>query len=451
VKPTSFPNTGIRWFARTGAVLLAGWALAATAVNLPPEQRQLELDSFELVWTTLRDQHFDATFGGLDWQGVHDELRLKIESALTREETSRILRDLAHRLGQSHVTIIPAELSASTAGSDDTDDAKGGSGLEARVIETCALVIKVDPGSPAETAGVRPGWEIVRIRQEDVPAQIARFAKELQGHPQKDLILSGELGWALRGKVGERLALRFIDGKGETVDLAAPLAEPRGQLFQLGHCPPVAVWIETRILGTNIGYIAFNAFMDPVRLMPTFNETMEHAIRDRAKGVILDLRGNTGGMGAMVMGMGGWFLNAQEGFLGTLHLRTNELKHIVWSRPQLYRGPVAVLVDTLSLCGSEVLAAGLRENGRGRIFGTRTGGVARAGSVMRLPNGDLFMFAMADFRTRNGQRIKGVGVTPDVEANHTRESLLAGRDVMLEAALNWILTQDNDNQTQERK
>jgi carboxyl-terminal processing protease len=211
------------------------------------------------------------------------------------------------------------------------------------------------------------------------------------------------------------------------------------------------VWIETRILGTNIGYIAFNAFMDPVRLMPTFNETMEHAIRDRAKGVILDLRGNTGGMGAMVMGMGGWFLNAQEGFLGTLHLRTNELKHIVWSRPQLYRGPVAVLVDTLSLCGSEVLAAGLRENGRGRIFGTRTGGVARAGSVMRLPNGDLFMFAMADFRTRNGQRIKGVGVTPDVEANHTRESLLAGRDVMLEAALNWILTQDNDNQTQERK
>ena len=56
------------------AVLLAGVPLYG---QLAAAQKQLNLDSFETVWTTIRDKHWDKNPGGLDWQAVHDELRPK--------------------------------------------------------------------------------------------------------------------------------------------------------------------------------------------------------------------------------------------------------------------------------------------------------------------------------------------------------------------------------------
>ena len=48
------------------------WALCASA--LTPEQRRLNIDSFEYVWKTVRDKHWQTKPGGLDWQAVHEEL-----------------------------------------------------------------------------------------------------------------------------------------------------------------------------------------------------------------------------------------------------------------------------------------------------------------------------------------------------------------------------------------
>ena len=51
----------------------------------PPtaEQREKNVESFEVVWRTIRDTHFDPKLGGLDWQAVHDELKPRVENART--------------------------------------------------------------------------------------------------------------------------------------------------------------------------------------------------------------------------------------------------------------------------------------------------------------------------------------------------------------------------------
>ena len=64
--------------------LLLGIPLRAA---LTPEQRKLNIQSFEYVWTAIRDKHWQTMPGGLDWQAIHDEYRPKIDAAVSMDAT----------------------------------------------------------------------------------------------------------------------------------------------------------------------------------------------------------------------------------------------------------------------------------------------------------------------------------------------------------------------------
>ena len=119
-------------------------------------------------------------------------------------------------------------------------------------------------------------------------------------------------------------------------------------------------WIEVRRIDGRIGYIAFNNFMHPLHVMKAFNEAMASFMD--AEGLVIDLRGNTGGMGAMAMGMMGWLVEGEED-IGTLRLRELTLDLEVRPRPETYTGPVAVLVDGLSCSAAEFFSGGLLSTG----------------------------------------------------------------------------------------
>jgi carboxyl-terminal processing protease len=74
-----------------------------------PEQ-QLNIESFEKVWTTIRDKHWDPKLGGLDWEAIHDEFRPQIEGANSRARVRSLISSMVSRLGQSHFSIIPMEV-----------------------------------------------------------------------------------------------------------------------------------------------------------------------------------------------------------------------------------------------------------------------------------------------------------------------------------------------------
>ena len=141
------------------------------------------------------------------------------------------------------------------------------------------------------------------------------------------------------------------------------------------------------------------------------------------------------------MGMAGFFIDATDQKLGTMYLRDATLKFGVNPRPEVFNGPVAVLVDGLSASTSEILAGGLQDLKRARIYGTRTAAAALPSNFERLPNGDGFQFAVANYISEGGKPLEGLGVTPDQEVKLTRAELLAGRDSVLNAALAWIRLQ----------
>ena len=74
---------------------------------LTPEQRQLNLESFDMVWTTIRDKHWDPELGGLDWDAVKAELRPRMVTATTMGEARGILNTLINRLEVSHLRDLP--------------------------------------------------------------------------------------------------------------------------------------------------------------------------------------------------------------------------------------------------------------------------------------------------------------------------------------------------------
>jgi carboxyl-terminal processing protease len=173
-----------------------------------------------------------------------------------------------------------------------------------------------------------------------------------------------------------------------------------------------------------------------------------------ADGIVIDLRGNPGGLAGMIMGVAGHFMT-ERATLGVMKTRQSEMKfpanprlvNAAGERVEPYKGPVAILVDGMTGSASECFSGGLQSLGRARVFGQTSMGQALPALFDRLPNGDVLIHAWGDFVTGTGVRIEGRGVVPDEPVALTRSDLLAGHDAALDEALAWIdrVRKDNRN------
>lgn len=416
------------------------------APPLTAEQVQLNLDSFDMVWTTVRDKHWDPTLGGLDWEAVGQELRPKVAAAATMNEARQVMQEMVERLGQSHFGIFPGSVYEDAAAASGTEEGvghgSGGSvGLDVRVRDGATLVVKVLPGSPADQAGIKPGWEVVTVRGDSLAPRVARLVESLPDNTSRGLMLSMAMNARLDGDTGGKLPLVLSDSTGFLVDLELDLEPARGTSTTFGNLPAVRVWHEMRRLPGDIGYFAFNYFLGIMDVMPAFNSAMDGFTGlggDPARGVIIDLRGNPGGLGAMAMGMSGWFVDGKGQQLGVMTMRGGELKFVVNPRARRYEGPVAILIDEVSASTAEIMAGGLKDLGRAKLFGATSAGAALPSMIEKLPNGDGFQYAVANYVSRGGQPLEGFGVAPDFPVPVSRKSLLADGDPVLDAAVAWI-------------
>jgi carboxyl-terminal processing protease len=408
--------------------------IAQQPEGLSAGRRAEHLAAFDRVWTIVRDRHWDPTLNGVDWEGAKRELRPRVEAAASDSDARAAMNALIDRLGQTHFNVIPGELFALL--SDGSTSSSGDSGIRARVIERRAIVSSVVAGSAASRAGVKPGWELLRIGDIEIRSRLERLANELPDTLLKPADLATAVEGRLKGRVGEVIRLQCDSGDGRTRALTIPLEVPQGVPTSIPNLSPLWVRTDTRDLPGGIGYFALSAFINPVHVMGEFGKAIERF--RQAPGLVIDLRGNEGGAFNIVMGMLGWLVPDRDRQVGTVIQRGLTLKVVVQPRPEPYGGRVAVLVDGLSMSGSEVLAAALQDTDRARIFGSRTAGAVLASMVERLPNGDRFQYAYADYVSVTGRRLEGHGVIPDVAVDLTRDALVKGHDRVIDAAVEWI-------------
>jgi carboxyl-terminal processing protease len=424
------------------SALAVGMTLAiAIATAAPRAQAPRVAETFDAAWTEVRDRHFDPTLNGIDWNAVRDELRPRALEARTIDDLRAILRDMLGRLGQSHFAIIPG-----SAGS--TAEAPAGTaepGFDIRFASGDLLVTSVERGSPADEAGVRPGWRIAAV----AGTPVATLLRTLPDEASEQIL--GFEAWRLaqgrlRGPAGSTVAIDFEDGAGRRVPVSVVRRAEPGTPVTFGKLPTMYVRVshaqKSTPAGAKAGFIRFNVWMAAV------DAPVQRAVDEMrsADGMILDLRGNPGGLAAMLMGIAGHFVSERTP-LGVMQTRDNPpLRFTVNPRlvsadgqpVDVFRGPLAILVDGMSGSASECFAGGMQSIGRARIFGQTTMGQALPAQFRELPNGDVLMYAFGDFVTADGTRLEGRGVIPDEVVPLRREDLLAGRDRTLEAALAWI-------------
>jgi carboxyl-terminal processing protease len=421
---------------RTLAALLA---TAASVVALSAQAPEAAA-TFDKVWTIVRDTHFDPSFDRVTWDRARDELRPKAVAAKTPGELRAVLRDLLGRLGLSHFAVIPGSPDSPV----DRTDLSAQPGFDVRLIDKQLVVTSVDPDGGAASAGVRPGWIVDAIDGEPMSRTLAPIA---DGTPERIAQLEA---WRLslsrlRGPSGSTLEVTFVDGAGKSIAKSIPRAAESGEPVHVGSLPTMYVRVRTALMDTpgggRAGVIGFNVWMAAVDAR--FQEAVDRF--RTADGIVIDLRGNPGGLAAMIMGLSGHFLS-ERATLGVMKAKDSELRFVAnprlvdaaGTRVEPFRGPVAILIDGLSASASECFAGGLQSLGRARVFGQPSMGQALPALFDTLPNGDVLIHAWGDFVTGSGVRLEGRGVVPDEVVPTTRADLLAGRDRPLESALAWI-------------
>jgi len=484
---TSAPSTSTP--ATTSVTNSGADATTESAVATTSGSRAIRpVETFDTVWTTVRDSHFDKTLNGVDWVAVREELRAKAVSVETQDELRAILLDMLGRLGQSHFTIIPGDVAeqsptidspreqvrapeasatdANTTNVDANDDAAvsaqtgssgpGVCGIDITMVDGEPTVLRVHEGLASATTGIQPGWTVVAIGSMRVADQLKplreALAREEQQSPSSPHArqLRTELAIAasaLSAPAGSKIPVTFGTPDGErTIDVAFVPAPYGAQEF--GNLPAMPVEVESRIVELptdgkpiRIGVISFNIWFTGAS--PAIDKAVDEF--RSCDGIVIDLRGNPGGVGVMSTGVAGHFLS-ESASLGSMIGRDNTLQFnaiprkvsTAGKRVRPYARPLAILVDARSASTSEVFAGGLQDIGRARVFGETSAGMALPAHAIELPNGDVLMHAVADFVTGKGTRLEGRGVIPDEVALPSREALLAGSDAALDAATRWI-------------
>ncbi len=407
-------------------------ALCFTAARADEAQEK----TFEEIWSKVRDRYFDETFGGADWNKIHEDYLPRVRQARDEAEFYRLMDRMLAETGHSHLVLLHPHPSAVPPRFPQAGDGPpAGPGLDLRFLDGVCRVVSVIPEGAAWKAGLRTGDALEEIDATPV-ARIVEGGEEAQDLPGDEARKRFQVMGELVGPGNRPLKLAVRSAQGELRRIEVTRDQPLRFSPPIGNLPALPVELEARRLKSGVGYIRFNLFlmgeMDGIRKAV---QGMKNA-----PGIILDLRGNPGGMGVMAQAVARLFLDCDAG-LGEMHLRGRDvLRFPVSANPRAYLGPLVLLLDGTSASTSEILAMGLQECGRAVVAGSRSAGAALPSVIEHLDCGLMLQFPIADFHTPKGATLEGKGVTPDLEAPWALDTLREGKDPGVEKAVDAILS-----------
>ena len=363
-----------------------------------------------------------------DWQALSERFRKQAEAAGDNQALRAVLGEMIDSLGKSHFAIIPQEAVAETP-----SDAVGPAtlGLTARYADGLAIITEVDAGSAADEAGVRPGWCIDTVNGREIADFFARFG-EMDPSSMGGYQRNAGLNAMLTTRPGNLVELELLDLDGEAHEFELEGREQSLQMIRFGNLPPMSVSTDSSILGKEelkaygvevdegyqVGLLRFSVWMVPI--MQPILKAVDDFRTAGVDAVIIDLRGNPGGVGGLAMGVGGHFFEEPVS-LGTMYNDFGEMQFN--TNPQRLSPdgklvkplstPLAIIIDEMSASTSEIFAGGMQSAERATIVGRRTPGMALPAVAEELPNGDILYHAIAEFERPDGRTVEGVGIAPD--------------------------------------
>ncbi|MGL4363340.1 MAG: S41 family peptidase [Cellulosilyticaceae bacterium] len=255
-------------------------------------------------------------------------------------------------------------------------------------------VTDVFPGSPAEKAGMLP----------------------------KDKIIGAE-GKTLSGSEFEE-APKIIKGTPGTevsITIFRP-SENKDYELKMTRENVVHPSVNHKMLKDDIGYIQIREFEELTYTQ--FKEALDEIVKENAKGLIIDLRNNTGGLLHITEKIADELL--PECTIVSTKDNTGKVDETL-SDANYVDMPIVILVNEQSASASEVLSGALKDNNRAELVGTRTFGKGIVQSIMPLSDGSAIKVTTSQYFTPSGVCIQGTGIEPDYKVTLPKELMVKAK------------------------
>lgn len=267
-----------------------------------------------------------------------------------------------------------------------------GKGPDYPVVET------VIPGSPASRAGIAVGDRVVAI--DGTPTAGPGIKTKAHAWSSK-----------LRGLSGTRVELRLERS-----------SWPSPRTFELVRERVKVPTVESFTVEPGIGYIAVSKFHEATAVDMTM--ALETLDRNGLEALILDLRGNPGGLLDQAIRVADLFL--EQGTIVTIRGRREsqterEVAHGpgTWTKVRLL-----VLIDQGSASSAEIVAGALQDHGRATIMGLPSYGKGSVQTFIDLKDGSGLKLTTARYYTPTGRTLEGAGITPDIHVEAFAEEVI---------------------------
>jgi len=363
------------------------------------EEQQLLLES----WRLVKEAYLDDTFNHQDWWCVRQKyLKQPLNNP---KEAYQAINEMLGTLEDPYTQFFPPQqyndLRIAISGELTGVGLQISINPETRLLE----VVQSLSNSPAEAAGIQPKDSIISIDGVDVQTLTLDQASN-----------------KMRGKIGSTLVLEIKPQNQEEI-----------KTYQLERASlslsSVTAKLDRSLPEFPIGYLRLNKFSG------NSTKDLAHAMfkleGEGAKGYILDLRDNPGGLlipGVKIARL--WLPPSKIVYTVNRHGTLGSLD--AFGQP-LTNAPLVVLVNQGSASASEILAGALQDNGRAVLIGEQTFGKGLIQYLFDLPDDSGMAITVAKYETPKHKDINKVGITPDYQVSQEPISYLQiGTDVDLQ-------------------
>ena len=321
-----------------------------------------------------------------------------------------------------HSVVLPPSSYAEF--NENTRGRFAGVGIVIGIRDKQLTIISLMEGGPAERAGLRIGDQV----------------KEIDGESTKKMSLSAIMQ-GLRGEIGSRMDLT-VERSGKEITY-----ELQREDIQISSSDSVDLRFDD---GIPVRYIRLKLFQEDTST--DLEKQLDNL--DSVAGLILDLRGNPGGLLQEAVRVSDLFLPPEKRIVSTQTNTdlTSYDSHQLLSSPKIQNIPIVVLVNGQSASASEIVSAALKVNNRAIVVGEQTFGKGSVQSIWGMPGNFGLKMTIARYLTPDNLSIQDVGVQPDLQLDplYLSENDIHLRSLQQESkAENYILHYMRDSEDEE--
>ncbi len=364
---------------------------------------------FITAWRNAKKQYVDPTMNGQDWVRWKNRYLPYIE---TNEDVYVAVNSMLQSLNDPYSRFM--DISEYENQNINIESYISGIGIVLENKSNKIVISKIYNDSPAQKAELKIGDTIINID-----------GKNIENEPAESVVSM------IRGNRGTIIA---IEVKRQGKKIKKTLTRENIKIKNL----------DVQVLQNELAYIRVISFMGK-----DVSKEFEKALKEtkNVKGLIIDLRGDAGGLLTNAVVIGNMFIN--NGKIVNVIYRNGINIPIPAQKTAIFKDkPIVILADRGTASASEILTGALRDNKKAIIVGEKTYGKNSIQQIIPLPNKTGMNLTIAKYLMPNSEDIHLKGIAPDYEVAYTEQDYIKDEDPQLKKAL-CILLKEIEKKEQE--